>query len=440
MGGAGHCRGGGHLPERLGRRLQGGRAINRLNSLASRGWWISGLLLLATMVNYMDRQTLANLAVRITDELRLSQEQYGNIEFAFGWGFAIGSLAFGILADRISVRLLYPAVLLAWSAVGLITGLSEGYSALLLCRAMLGFFEAGHWPCALRTTQQVLSGGERMMGNSVLQSGASLGAILTPLVIQGIVGANTAPGAWRSPFLIVGAAGLMWVIAWFALIRRGDLQEAGNATGGVVPRRTGWLAEFARDRRFWALVIMVIAINSPWQLIRAWLPKFLQQGRGYDEATALYFTSAYYVATDVGCLLAGALGLWLARRGMRAHSAKLVVFGLCAGLAALTTVAAALPQGWPLLGVLLLVGAGSLGLFPCYYSLTQEMSPQNLGKATGVLSTIAWLVSAPLQKLFGRLVDQTGSFDLGLALIGWAPLLALGAMLLLWRRDEPQTL
>ena len=57
-------------------------------------WWVSGLLLLATMLNYMDRQTLANLSVRITDELSLSQERYGDLELAFGWAFAAGSLVF----------------------------------------------------------------------------------------------------------------------------------------------------------------------------------------------------------------------------------------------------------------------------------------------------------------------------------------------------------
>jgi ACS family hexuronate transporter-like MFS transporter len=391
------------------------------------------------MVNYMDRQTLANLSVRITEEFQLSQEQYGNIEFVFGWGFAIGSLTFGILADRVSVRVLYPVVLLGWSAMGFVTGLSHGYTALLACRALLGFFEAGHWPCALRTTQCVLSSSDRMMGNSVLQSGASLGAIFTPLAIRGIVGSNTAPGAWRSPFLVVGAVGVAWVIAWLALVRRHDLKMEGGTAANASPSPTAWWIGLARNRRFWALVIMVVCINTVWQLIRAWLPKFLQQGRGYDEATALYFNSAYYIATDVGCLLAGALGLRLARRGLEAHRAKLMVFALCSVLAALTTVAAALPQGWLLLGVLLIVGAGTLGLFPCYYSFTQEMSPQHVGKATGLLATIAWFASAPAQKFFGRLVDQTGSFDLGLALIGWAPLVALIAMLLLWRGESARS-
>src|SRR5215204_3658305 len=78
-------------------------------------WWVCGLLLLATTINYMDRQTLANAAVRITKEFQLSKEQYGVLELAFGWAFAAGSLLFGFTADRVSTRWLYPAVLFAWS-------------------------------------------------------------------------------------------------------------------------------------------------------------------------------------------------------------------------------------------------------------------------------------------------------------------------------------
>lgn len=408
---------------------------------ASWRWWISGLLLLATMINYMDRQTLANLSVRITKEFQLTQEQYGNIECVFGWAFALGSLTFGILADRINVRVLYPIVLLGWSSMDCITGLSNGYGTLIVCRFFLGFFEAGHWPCALRVTQRVLSSGDRMMGNSVLQSGASIGAIITPLIIRAIVGDNTAPGAWRPPFFVVGAVGVAWVILWLCMVRREDLAapEPADETAAKASRgdMAFWLG-FVRNRRFWALVVVVISINTTWQIIRAWLPKFLMEGRGYSEAAALYFNSAYYIATDVGCILAGAAGLWLVRRGLDTHRAKTLVFGVCALLSALTAAAAALPQGWALLGVLLVVGAGTLGLFPCYYSFTQEMSPQHVGKATGILATIAWLATSPLQNRFGWLVDKTGSFDLGMATIGWLPLVGLLAMLLLWRHGDPE--
>jgi len=119
-------------------------------------WWVCGLLLFASMINYMDRQTLANVAVRICNEFNLSQEKYGNLEMVFGWAFAVGSLIFGIVADAVSVRWLYPAVLLFWSVTGFATGFVHTYAGLLICRTLLGLFESGHWPCGLKTTQRLL--------------------------------------------------------------------------------------------------------------------------------------------------------------------------------------------------------------------------------------------------------------------------------------------
>ncbi|MEO6742766.1 MAG: MFS transporter [Chthoniobacteraceae bacterium] len=398
-------------------------------------WWVTGLLLLATMLNYMDRQTLASVAKRITDEFKLSQEQYGNIEFAFGWGFAAGSLVFGLLADRISVRVLYPAVVLGWSAMGLLSGFSRGYDTLLVLRALLGFFEAGQWPCALKTTSALLSEKDRTFGNSILQSGASLGAIFTPLILRAMISGNAGVGAWRPAFVLIGALGLVWIGAWLASFRSGELKVTpAEKPGGA--NVSPWLRGIVRDARFWALTVMVIAINIIWHIVRAWLTKFLQQGRAYSEADALLISSGFYIATDIGCILSGAAAVWLIRRKVNPHSARLRIFAVCSAITALTSVIALLPKGTMLLAVLFIVGAAALGLFPCYYSFTQELGALHVGKATGLLSAIGWLVSAPLQKFFGRLIDRTQSFDVGIALIGWTPCIALIAMLLLWRKGE----
>src|SRR5262245_35499193 len=124
-------------------------------------YYVCGLLLLATTVNYLDRQTLSNTASRIRAEMELSNEQYGNVEVVFGWAFAVGAAIFGFVADRTSVRWLYPTVLVLWSAMGYCTGLVQTYVGLLVCRTLLGLFEAGHWPCALKTTQRILSPRQR---------------------------------------------------------------------------------------------------------------------------------------------------------------------------------------------------------------------------------------------------------------------------------------
>jgi ACS family hexuronate transporter-like MFS transporter len=397
-------------------------------------WWVCGLLLLATTINYMDRQTLANAAVRITKEFQLSKEQYGVLELAFGWAFAAGSLLFGFVADRVSTRWLYPAVLSGWSLMGFLSAHTSNFKELLFCRTVLGLFEAGHWPCALKTTHFLLSPQDRTMGNSVLQSGASIGALITPIIMRAMM--TDEPGSWRLPFQVVGAVGIVWVVMWLVSIRSRDLAvtSAQEQSATTDPIETPWRAIFSR--RFAVTLVVIFCIHTTWQLLRVWLPMFLQTGRGYIESHALYFNSAYFLATDIGCISAGAVSLWLARRGLSAHRAKLRVYLVCSLLTSLTVVVALLPKGPLLLATLLLVGAGALGVYPCYYSFVQEISSRHVGKITGLLATLVWAISSPVHKYFGRHVDQTHSFDLGIAIVGLTPLVGYLALVLFW--DKPR--
>ena len=413
-----------------------------MNSASKRGsvwvWWICGLLLLASTINYMDRQTLSNTSKRITDEFKLSDEQYGNLELAFGLAFACGATVFGIIADKTSVRWLYPIVLLLWSMMGFLTGFVETYAGLLLCRLFLGLFEAGHWPCALKTTQRLLPPDKRTLGNSVLQSGTAIGAIITPLIMKMML--TDQPGSWRPVFQVLGAIGVVWVVLWLVSVRQHDLSHIEpTAEKASSSQPTGEhdasLFDAVFSRKFLVLLIVVISINACWHLFRVWLPKFLQQGRGYTETAMLNFNFWFNVMTDVGCLSAGALTATLAYRGWSVHGSRCLVFGLCAGLVSCGGLIPWLPQGPALLAVLLLVGAGALGLFPCYYSLSQELTKTHQGKVSGLLGTFAWLTSSPLHPLFGRWIDQTKSFDLGMAMASLTPLVGFAALCLLWPRD-----
>ena len=114
------------------------------------------------------------------------------------------------------------------------------------------------------------------------------------------------------------------------------------------------------------------------------------------------------------------------------HNARVLVFFCCAALTALAVLVGILPKGWLLLAILLLVGAGALGLFPCYHALTQEISPIHQGKITGLAGVVAWAIGSPTHRFFGRLIDRTGSFDLGLAIAGGLPLIAFVFIWAFW--------
>ena len=411
---------------------------NPLNRPATWKWTICGLLLLASAINYMDRQTLANAAVRITKEFHLSQAQYGNIEAVFAYAFAAGSVVFGWLADRFSVRWLYAVVLTMWSLAGLATGFVRDEQELLWCRMALGFFEAGHWPCAIRTTRALLDPRERSLGNSVLQSGTSIGAIITPLIMTGLMTSEL--GSWRVAFQTVGATGFVWLILWFTLVRKSDLPAPVRVRDNPDKNAEQSLWSILFSRRMMVIFVVIAGINTTWQILRAWLPKILQEGRGYTESETLYFTSAWYLATDVGCLGAGALAVWLGRGRLSVHAARVIVFAGCGALCASCAITPWLDKGWVLLAVLLLAGAGALGVFPLYHAFTQDLSGRHQGKITGIAGVVAWVLPAQAQKFFGVLADRTHSFDQGLMLAAFLPFIAVLPLWWFWENKSDRTL
>ena len=399
--------------------------------LAWRTWAACGLMLLATALNYMDRQALAQQASEVQADLRLSNEDYGNLEFWFGIAFAAGGIATGFMADWFSLRWLYPAILLSWSAVGYLTGGATSYRELLLYRVLLGFFESGQWPCALAASQRLLSRGNRALGNSILQSGASLGAILTPLVVLQL-NAGGVEGGWRVPFRVIGMLGVGWVFAWLLLIRPRDLAAPEPSATPAAAADEPPAAAAATVRRIAVLIVVVIAINLCWQYFRAWMPKMLEKEHGYDKRSVQLFSSAYYLAAGAGCLAAGFLSRRLATRGWSVHGARMATFAACVGLTALSCVAAYLPASPLLLALLLAVGFGSLGQFPTYYAFTQEISTRWMGRVTGVFSFAAWVVTGAMHPAIGRWIDQTGSYAEPNGLAGFVPILALAALLAFW--------
>ncbi|MBI1918696.1 MAG: MFS transporter [Planctomycetes bacterium] len=399
-------------------------------------WTVCGLLLLATMINYMDRMTLNAMSPRIMDDLVLNTADYGTVEFSFGIPFALGGLLTGFLADRINVRWLYPAALLVWSLAGFLTGFVQGFLGLCLCRALLGLAEAGNWPCALRTTQRIVPPSERTLGNSILQSGAAFGAILTPLLCIGIIGWT---GDWRYVFWAIGAVGALWIVLWLLLVKPRDLalpalpEAAGKGERSARPAATPGLPV----RRLLTLLVLCVSINIAWHFFRVWLPLFLQKKHDYSENQTFWFLAAYYGATDAGSLSAGFATLYLTRRGLSIHGSRMTVFLVCALLVSLSVVAAYQPAGPLLLVLLLVIGFGALGLFPCYYSFSQELTTRHQGKLTGLLTFTSWTATSILHRVVGEHVKQTGSYREALALAGLAPLLGFAALWMLWGSDRP---
>jgi ACS family hexuronate transporter-like MFS transporter len=257
--------------------------------------------------------------------------------------------------------------------------------------------------------------------------------------------------AWQFPFRVIGLLGLVWIVLWYFTIPRWMIQPTeGQAT---VQGATNF-RDVLRDKRFWVLLAMVIAINVTWHGYRTWLPLYLQKQRGFTEAAMARFTTAYYLIADVGSWTVGLLTLWMCGRGVGVHTARVLAFVGCAGLTLCSLAVPFLPNGvlatLPLFGYtvsvtalevgLLAVAFGALGLFPTYFAFSQELSSKHQGKVTGTLGASAHIALAIIYPIEGFINKKTGTYEYVLGGIGVCPLLALALMLWKWPpRSSPNS-
>ena len=137
------------------------------------------------------------------------------------------------------------------------------------------------------------------------------------------------PDSWKLPFKFIGLIGIAWVVLWFLTVP-GRVLDPAAGPGSASPAGATRYRDIFRDRRFWAIIGITVGINIAWHTYRAWLPKYLQQVRGFTEADMTGMMTWFYLTADVGSWTIGLLTLVLIRRGRAHHTARMLVFAACA--------------------------------------------------------------------------------------------------------------
>ena len=178
--------------------------------LANVRWRIAALLFGATVINYIDRQTLSVLAAEITGELGISDIEYSQVVQAFLICYAGMYLVWGRIIDRWGTRVALAVSMVWWSLANAGHALSRGAFGLGVFRALLGLGESGNFLAAEKAISEWFPPQERGFANGLVNAAASTGAILAPPLIVLIF---TLWG-WRLAFVVTGATGFLWLVFW----------------------------------------------------------------------------------------------------------------------------------------------------------------------------------------------------------------------------------
>src|SRR5262245_4784681 len=166
-------------------------------------------------VAYLDRIAISTAAPAIKSDLGLSDSQMGLVFSAFTFAYAVFEVPSGWFADRFGARLTLTRIVVWWSAMTAVTGLTVGFRSLAVVRLLFGMGEAGALPATARAYARWLPRAERGRAFGLaIMTGALGGALTQPLVVL-LLSVTT----WRHTFAIFGALGLVWAAAWWAWFR-----------------------------------------------------------------------------------------------------------------------------------------------------------------------------------------------------------------------------
>ncbi len=408
------------------------------NKIAPWKWWVVVLMLLATVVNYIDRQALGSVSTFVKADFGLNEEGYGQLEAIFGYSYAIFLVLAGFLADRWDLRWLYPAALFVWSIAGFATGFVETLVQLQICRAILGAGEAFNWPVAVGVIRRIIPREAQGLASGVFNSGMTLGAVVTPILVLALVGPKGE--GWRALFMIVGAAGLIWIGLWLFGTRGQRAVEmaapapAPEAAAGIT------LRDILFGRLFWITCAVGVAVNMSWHFYRVWLPRHLVVDLHFTDRELQYLLIAFYLAADLGSIAIGFLARRLAR-GRSVERARKITLLFSAGLCLLATPILFGADRMALVPLYCCVGAGIMGVFAMFYALVQDIAPAHTSKCLGLIGALAWLINSRLHPWVGRFADThapaIGKFAPMILVAGVLPLIAAFIALKWPEKREP---
>lgn len=331
-------------------------------------WWVVGLIALATVINYIDRQSLNVLWPQISEELYPDKnmderkEIFGWISSIFLFSYAFGQILFGKIFDKVGTRLGFILSIGFWSLATVLHGLAKGFLSFAIFRSILGVAEAGNWPGAAKGNADWFPAKERAFAQGIFNSGAALGSIISIPAIAYL----TIHFSWQMIFVIVGLIGFAWLIPWILILkappekhpwlteeeRSHILDRAQNVNSKheelVLDEYNPSTSKILGHKESWGVILASAAIDPIWWLFVFWIPTYLVEVYNMDVAGIGIYGWVPFVGAMVGAWFGGLLAQNRMKAGWNTNKTRKTVITL-----------------------------GCFIMLPCFYLLSDPGSPVN---------------------------------------------------------------
>ncbi len=471
-------------------------------------WWVIGLIVLITIINYLDRGTLnymwvANIEYRLTEQFtpgskaneavydaekqeytlrnsrgftqvqtasrvstkkegmivvnregiahdlgiihpaltpeessRQAKDILGKITIFFMIAYGISQLFSGKLYDKIGTRKGFLLSVLLWGSADALTSLARGKLSLTGFRMMLGLGEAGPWPGTTKSNAEWFPQKERALAQGLFGAAASTGSILAPIVILMLYVSL----GWKLTFVIVGSLGLIWLIPWLIINKKGPKEHpwitdkerdyilSGQPEAKVVNEVGKSWGQLLSEKKNYSVILGRFFLDPIWWMFVTFLPMYLVEEYKLNIKELAFSAWVPYVGAMVGSIAGGWFSGYLIRKGRTVDFSRKAAM-VTGGVVIVPAVIASVLAPNAVLAVILM--AFVLGGFQFTMTNIQTIpSDLHCGKSVGSLAGLGG-ASAVLGVILAMLfAGQIDSWPLLFGLLAALVPLSLGSIFL----------
>ena len=399
-------------------------------------WRIIALLFFATTINYIDRQVLGMLKPIITDDIHISEADYGYIVSAFQAAYAVGLLFIGRIIDKFGTRISYAVAIVVWSLAGCFHAAARGALGFGIARFFLGLGESANFPAAIKATAEWFPVKERALATGIFNAGSNIGVVVSPIIVTCV----TVAYGWQMAFIITGALGLVWMVFWlwcyrvpreakglsraeYDYINQDEKTASAAAPEEEGPRPTWWA--LMKQRSTVGICLARFVCDWVWWFFLFWTPDFLEKAYGVHIQQMVLPLIVIYTFSSFGGIAGGYISSRLIALGRSVGFARRTGLLVCALLVIPVLLIPGIGSLWGSILIISLACFAHQGWASNIYTVVSDYYPKSSVATMTSMSSFAGSVGGVLAASFvGNVLEITGSYFVVFMIAGFAYLVA----------------
>ncbi|MCA6072110.1 MAG: MFS transporter [Endomicrobium sp.] len=406
-------------------------------SLLTKRTFITIMLFLCGVLNYLDRTAFSVSGVYIANEFNFDPGQLGIVMGCFSCGYVLFNVLGGILTDKFGPKHVLLAAVIGWSLFSGAVTIAVGFISLIIIRIVFGMAEG---PLSTTTNKAIASlypPDKKASVMGIVASGTPLGAAIA----GPIVGFIAIKYNWKLSFIFIMVIGLIWSFLWWKYFDDKKLTKTENGDSVKAKQKIISSAElqqkpkisfYLKQKAIVASAVAFFSYNYIIFLILNWLPYYLMTARNFSFKDASLITAVPWTVGFIGLAIGGTISDFIMRKIGHPLIARKIVIGFGLLVAAISIFLVAFVDSSAMIICLISMSAFSSYLTGGVYwgVINDVVDTDNIGSVGGIMHGFGNCGGLLAPVITGFVVKFTGGFTSSFVLAGIIGLTgAIGAFL-----------